>query len=471
MASNLAKIQHIVVVMLENRSFDNMLGFLYADQGNVPPLNLPELGTPTFDGLLPPSASNAFWNPSNPDFFSTSGSAPNKVFASSGTSGATPFTVPNPDPNELFPHFNFQIFGTQTPAENQQPTMLGFLVDYLSAKGNDPNSAAWTGEGTSGGGNKRGFMAGEDGEPVSSELREMLLKLSAISREPDKFSLTQELEACEALLHFLATEGGTPANLWAVCMWCAYSGDSTDYAPDALNDIYEDLGIVGIDATDEKVGTTPTQLLERLLHFKRNLEVGEPCAVREGQESGLFPRRGERVALREMMARFLTIGEAFAGHGPGHPDAPNNDSYTRIQVFLKRHPRLLRDSGYIEFLWNYCGASLYYPAEMEGAEQWVACLPGLIQGDRHFIPFTEEGYGVDPEGFLIVAQLFHQVAKLELQFGYFVSGEDRPGLYRNTYRGPVQESDRREAARCRYCDSFAEWLGRFLKLRERIFEE
>ena len=142
MASNLAKIQHIVIVMLENRSFDNMLGFLYADQGNLPPFNLPVSGTPTFDGLLPPSTSNVFWNPSNPDFFSTSGSAPNKVFASSGTSGATPFTVPNPDPNELFPHFNFQIFGTQTPTDNQQPTMLGFLVDYLTAKGNDPNTAA-----------------------------------------------------------------------------------------------------------------------------------------------------------------------------------------------------------------------------------------------------------------------------------------------------------------------------------------
>jgi hypothetical protein len=311
----------------------------------------------------------------------------------------------------------------------------------------------------------------KDGEPVSSELREMLLKLSAISREPDKFSLTQELQACESLLRFLASEKGTPANLWAVCMWCAYSGDSTDYAPDALNDIYEDLGIVGIDTADEKVGTTPTQLLERLMHFKRNLEVGEPCAVREGQESGLFPRRGERVALREMMARFLTIGEAFAGHGPGHPDAPNNDSYTRIQVFLKRYPRLLRDSGYIEFLWNYCGASLHYPAEMEGAEQWVAWLPGLIQGDRHFIPFTEEGYGVDPDGFLMVAQLFHQVAKLELQFGYYVSGEDRPGLHLIAYRGPVQDSHRRDAARHWYCESFADWLGRFLDLQERIFEE
>ena len=141
MASNLAKIQHIVVVMLENRSFDNMLGLLYADQGNVPPLNLPALDPISFDGLLPPAISDAFWNPANADFFSTSGTVPNKVFASSGTTGTAPFTVPDPDPNELFPNFNFQIFGTQTPAENQQPTMLGFLVDYLIAAGNDVNTA------------------------------------------------------------------------------------------------------------------------------------------------------------------------------------------------------------------------------------------------------------------------------------------------------------------------------------------
>jgi phospholipase C len=141
MASNLTKIQHIVVVMLENRSFDNMLGFLYADEGNMPPLNLPALGPASYDGLLPAANSEAHWNPANADYFSNSGTAPDKVFASSGTTGAQPFTLPSPDPNELFPHFNFQIFGTQTPGENQTPTMLGFLVDYLIAAGNDLNTA------------------------------------------------------------------------------------------------------------------------------------------------------------------------------------------------------------------------------------------------------------------------------------------------------------------------------------------
>jgi phospholipase C len=142
MPSNLAKIQHIVVVMLENRSFDNMLGFLYADEANVPPRNLPAAGQPTFDGLLPAGSSDAFWNPANADFFGNPPAPPNKVFASSGTSGAAPFTVPDPDPKELFPNFNYQIFGTETPADNQPATMRGFLVDYLNSTAGDVAAAS-----------------------------------------------------------------------------------------------------------------------------------------------------------------------------------------------------------------------------------------------------------------------------------------------------------------------------------------
>ncbi|MCW8875832.1 MAG: hypothetical protein OQK51_02140, partial [Kangiellaceae bacterium] len=36
--SQLSKIEHFVVLMLENRSFDQMLGYLYTDEGNVSPL-------------------------------------------------------------------------------------------------------------------------------------------------------------------------------------------------------------------------------------------------------------------------------------------------------------------------------------------------------------------------------------------------------------------------------------------------
>jgi phospholipase C len=35
--SGLGSVNHVVVLMLENRSFDHMLGFLYDGQGNVSP--------------------------------------------------------------------------------------------------------------------------------------------------------------------------------------------------------------------------------------------------------------------------------------------------------------------------------------------------------------------------------------------------------------------------------------------------
>ena len=46
MAKNgLSSVNHIVVLMLENRSFDHMLGLLYSDCGNVSPAGQP------FEGL------------------------------------------------------------------------------------------------------------------------------------------------------------------------------------------------------------------------------------------------------------------------------------------------------------------------------------------------------------------------------------------------------------------------------------
>ena len=53
MANQLAAIKHVVQLMLENRSFDQMLGFLYAGSGNRSPTNQP------FEGLT--------GNETNPD--------------------------------------------------------------------------------------------------------------------------------------------------------------------------------------------------------------------------------------------------------------------------------------------------------------------------------------------------------------------------------------------------------------------
>jgi phospholipase C len=105
-ASSLSKIEHVVVLMLENRSFDNVLGRLY------PKSDL-------FDGL-----SGAESNP-GPD---------GQPVLVNNISGATTESqsIPDPDPGELWTDMNEQIFGTPTPLPSSVPTMGGFVKNYQS---------------------------------------------------------------------------------------------------------------------------------------------------------------------------------------------------------------------------------------------------------------------------------------------------------------------------------------------------
>ena len=103
-----ADIEHVVVLMLENRSFDSMLGQLYPDD-------------PDFRGLT----LNEFNNYGG------------KGFGVWNNTGMTPATacMPDPDPGEYFTDMNIQLFGTpdlpDTPA-----TMCGFAQNYVQqAKG------------------------------------------------------------------------------------------------------------------------------------------------------------------------------------------------------------------------------------------------------------------------------------------------------------------------------------------------
>lgn len=141
MADNaMGQIKHLVVVMMENRSFDNLLGFLYAKNNNVPPINIPAPASGVengYDGLTVANPTSPFWNPSNPEYF-TSGAAPVKVYATQPTTGANPFLAPNHDPREEFDHITFQILG---PEGWTGPKMMGFLVDYQTTDpGHPPNA-------------------------------------------------------------------------------------------------------------------------------------------------------------------------------------------------------------------------------------------------------------------------------------------------------------------------------------------
>ncbi len=141
MADNaMDQIKHLVVVMMENRSFDNLAGFLYAKDKNVPPANIPAPPPgqqPSYDGLIDPNPESDFWNPSNPEYF-TANAPPVKVFATQGTTGPQPFLVPDHDPREEFSHISFQILG---PQNWSGPRMTGFLVDYLTTDPGHPENA------------------------------------------------------------------------------------------------------------------------------------------------------------------------------------------------------------------------------------------------------------------------------------------------------------------------------------------
>jgi phospholipase C len=132
MANGMSHIENVVVLMFENRSFDNLLGWLYGP-GNSPSQVIGgKAGDPPFFGLT----AGSYWNPSNPTFFS--GAPAEKVFATLGTTAESPFNVPDTDPLEDFDDMNFQLFGPETPVENQDAAMLGFLVNYAKTSASNP---------------------------------------------------------------------------------------------------------------------------------------------------------------------------------------------------------------------------------------------------------------------------------------------------------------------------------------------
>ena len=89
-ANRLSAINHIVVFMLENRSFDHMLGFLYAANGNVSPAT----GQP-FEGLTG-QESNAGSDGASVTVFQIDPAAPNAYFMP-GAIRAKVTTPPTPN--------------------------------------------------------------------------------------------------------------------------------------------------------------------------------------------------------------------------------------------------------------------------------------------------------------------------------------------------------------------------------------
>jgi phospholipase C len=111
--ARMPQIDHVIVLMLENRSFDSILGRLYPERTD-------------FDGI-PPGA------------FNMAGGVKVEPWTSDPGDGTGNFTIPTPDPGESFANMTEQIFGAgkSPPAA---PTMEGFAENYATASGGDPKN-------------------------------------------------------------------------------------------------------------------------------------------------------------------------------------------------------------------------------------------------------------------------------------------------------------------------------------------
>lgn len=106
----MVRIEHVVVLMLENRSFDNMLGWLYPDR-------------PDFDGL--------HGGESNP--WHHNGEMEQIAVWNCGVATPEAATIPDPDPGELFDDIVMQIYGLYPDGT---PRMDGFVDNYMRQPAN-----------------------------------------------------------------------------------------------------------------------------------------------------------------------------------------------------------------------------------------------------------------------------------------------------------------------------------------------
>lgn len=102
------EIRHIVVLMLENQSFDRILGYLKLDD---PGEQIAGLSGGESNPLAPPGDMT-----------------PVQVKQISGPEGY----VTDPSPGHDFEDVNVQLFGTRSPRKGEGPTNQGFVLSYAS---------------------------------------------------------------------------------------------------------------------------------------------------------------------------------------------------------------------------------------------------------------------------------------------------------------------------------------------------
>jgi len=122
----LDQIDTFVVLMLENRSFDHMLGWLYSASNNLSPTGQ------AFDGLTG-AESNPGSDGSPVSVFRITSATPNAYF------------MPGADPGEGYNAMNDQLYGSiAAPATQPAASNTGFVTDFAYTLGWQAKGKGWT---------------------------------------------------------------------------------------------------------------------------------------------------------------------------------------------------------------------------------------------------------------------------------------------------------------------------------------
>jgi len=133
-------IKHVVHLMLENRGFDHVLGWLY-DRGNPPKVNIPSLrsGEQPFYGVPQDNNGNpTLWFPDDPSFYQNGPYQGTQQCVQKGLGGYC--YMPAADPGEGWDDVTQQIFGPYSQMDLPAAKLMrGFYLNYV-ADGIGPGS-------------------------------------------------------------------------------------------------------------------------------------------------------------------------------------------------------------------------------------------------------------------------------------------------------------------------------------------
>jgi phospholipase C len=338
-ATILPQIEHVVVLMMENRSLDNLLGWIYPS-GAAPAHVLPAGSSPDYDGLNP-SLSN-----SDP---SVNGGQP--VHVSNGTTdwdeGAVPVSqwfVPKPDPGEEFDHVTTQVSND----------MGGFLTDYVTQQAGTP--------------------------------AEQIMQCYSVAQLPIISTLATSFAVSDAW--FCSVPSQTWPNRGFVQTGSSDGNINNNYVPWDINTVFDVLGGNGLSWMVYNDGALPsltkTMFLGKYITNDTNFSgIGAFQAACAQPASA--PTSQKLPAFSFVEPNFGIIGNDQSYHPP-HDVRPGEEFLATIYTAIQQSP--YRDSILFILLFDEHGGTYDHVEPPEGAKPPE---PGAVSSHENF---TFDRFGV-----------------------------------------------------------------------------